>query len=201
MKTVFFDIETLSVRKNALVLSLGIVPVDLEEPKSYLELVASGIEIKFVADQQVKSGRHVDPDTVKWWTEQGPEAQRCLVPTKQDILVEDFYEALKPIGYVQDAIWFCKGPHFDVAIMESLFEDFNMKAPWGYRNIRDVRTALEFTTGSTMPYDRVDGFVNHNAVHDSAFDAYQLLRALHGDEAYPSESQKEEKYDHNNNEG
>jgi hypothetical protein len=43
-----------------------------------------------------------------------------------------------------------------------------------------MRTWLEDHTGTTMPFDRQPGFINHNCVHDAAFDAWQMLEVLHG---------------------
>lgn len=187
IKYVFFDIETLSTRKNALVLSFGATIVDPTKYMTFEQIVSKGVSIKFDAAQQTELGRHIDKETLEWWSEQGNAAQRILVPNKDlDIKVEDFYEELKPLGYVQDAYWYCKGPHFDAAIMESLFEQVGMKAPWGYNAIRDVRTWFECVAGKAKPFKWPDhkpaSFVEHDALHDASYDAFQMMEILHGDE-------------------
>jgi hypothetical protein len=131
-KYVCFDIETLSTHKNAVVLSIGFVAFDPLVPNDdFMSLANSGLEIKFYAAEQVAKDRHVSKSTLDFWNNQGDACRRVLRPSESDIKVVDFYKALEPLGYVQDATWYCKGPHFDAAIMESLFENFKMKAPWG----------------------------------------------------------------------
>jgi 3' exoribonuclease, RNase T-like len=181
IKFVFFDIETMSKKKHALVLSAGFVVIDPTVYEDFSTILKRGVTVKFNAKEQVEVGRHVCKDTIEnFWMKQVPEARQVLVPSEKDISVKDFYEAIKPLGYVQDARWYCKGPHFDAAILESLFEYFDMRAPWGYNNMRDIRTFLEDHTGSCIPFDdRPDGFIGHDALHDAAADAWTMLRVLH----------------------
>jgi len=188
VKIMFFDIETLSTKNEAVVLSMGFVPVDFEVCSTFQELVAGGLEVKMQVEEQVAAGREVERSTLDWWKKQGDSAKRVLTPREDDVQMKDFYESISSLGFIQKANWYAKGPHFDMAITSSLFNDFNIKEPWGYNQVRDVRTALEWAVGDTMPYDReklisdgtLAGFINHNAVHDAAFDAWQTLQILHG---------------------
>ena len=180
IKFVFFDIETLSTKKRALVLSAGFVVINPTKYEDFHTIVKRGVTVKFnAAEQSVK--RHIDKDCINnFWRKLPPEAQKIMVPSDKDILIKDFYEAIAPLGYVQDARWYCKGPHFDAAILESLFEDFDMRAPWGYNNIRDVRTWMEDHTGSCIPIEEIpEGFIHHDALHDAARDAWSMLKVLH----------------------
>jgi hypothetical protein len=76
--------------------------------------------------------------------------------------------------------WFTRGPHFDIAIMDSLFDDFNVTPPWKYYHVRDIRTWLHAKgLPDNLKLVKPDGMVPHNALHDAAFDAWMLQQVEH----------------------
>lgn len=182
------DIETLSTRGNAVVLSIGICFFDDEKWQPFDDIVKNGIELFFCQETQKTDGRHVMASTIEWWEQQGDKAQRCLNP-ESPIHPREFYQYFEAfcersgqnINWVtRNAKWVCRGPQFDVAIMESLFFDYNVSPPWKYYKVRDIRTWLEcHGLEDNLKLKKPANMVAHNALHDAAFDAYMMLEVLH----------------------
>ncbi|QIB67119.1 3'-5' exoribonuclease domain-containing protein [Kineobactrum salinum] len=176
------DIETLSTNTNAKILSFGMVMIDPSKDLTFEEICATGIEILFRTD--VQADRHESLSTRKWWSEQGPEAQRVLEPGDAAIHPEDFYKALEHYASaieMQKCRWYTRGPHFDISRMDSLFETYNISAPWKYYKVRDIRTWLEENgLEDNIKLEKPPGMIPHNAMHDAAFDAWMMLQILHG---------------------
>lgn len=182
------DIETLSTRANAVVLSIGICFFDDETWQPFEEIVENGIEVFFDQKEQRFVNRQESASTLQWWTEQGEKAQRCLNP-KKSIHPREFYEVFDDfcqdrnvnINHVTKNVrWWVRGPHFDISIMDDMFADFNVTPPWKYYKVRDIRTWLEchgFEDNAKLPKPKT--MIPHNALHDAAFDAYMMLQVLH----------------------
>lgn len=182
------DIETLSTRADAVVLSIGICFFDDEKDQSFQEIVDNGVELFFCRDTQTEKGRHVMPSTVQWWSEQGEEAQRVL-KANELITPRDFHPLLEKVcedrgmsyNWVKKYCrWFTRGPHFDIAICDHLFADYNVTPPWKYYKVRDIRTWLEcHGLEDNLKLVKPQEMVAHNALHDAAFDAWMMLQVLH----------------------
>lgn len=188
MLTASMDIETLSTKTNAVTLSIGICFFDDEKEQPFEEIVESGIEIFFNSEDQIDKNRHVMPSTIKWWTEQGEEAQRVL-DASDTITPREFYGVLSQHMQAQGmhenwvykhCRWFTRGPQFDIAICDSLFDDYNVTPPWKYYNVRDIRTWLECNgLPDNTKLVKPPGMVAHNALHDAAFDAWMMQQVKH----------------------
>jgi len=175
----FFDLETLDTANNAVVLSVGITPFKITEQNTFEELVDRGFEMLFDVDKQIERGATVSDDTLKWWSEQSGRAQEVLNGGTND--PQDFLDACKtdfPDINLNKALWYCHGTHFDIAIMQNLFERYSMKAPWHYQSPRDARTWMDFFGGIKWP-EKPKGFIPHNALHDSAFEVTAMQHMWH----------------------
>jgi len=87
----FLDIETISTKANAAILSVGCVYVDASKPTTtYEEILSKSIYIKFeVKDQVDRLHRHVEKRTVDWWMKQAPMVRDfAMKPTSRDVKVE-----------------------------------------------------------------------------------------------------------------
>lgn len=181
MKWVVCDIETVSVKKNAVVPCVGFTVFDPQEDYTYQQLLDNGLMIKLDVSEQVQKGRDVMRETVEWWGQQDPEAQKCIQPAANDIKMIDFHKELEKLGDIKDATWYFRGPHFDAAILEHLFDDFGIQCPWMFWAVRDTRTWLEALTGNAKPeMDIPEGFIAHDPVHDVCRDAWMMLEIIQG---------------------
>lgn len=139
-KDVMLDIETLSTNVDALVLSIGAKTFncDFDPPQ-----IDPGILVVPSFFEQVLQGRRIDRDTQLWWgqPDRAEAAKHWIEPDK----VLTVRTALVGLGdYMRDAtrVW-CRGTHFDVAILDSLHQAFNLRSPWKYNAPRDVRSFTE----------------------------------------------------------
>lgn len=191
------DIETMDTRASAIVLSMGYSFFDPMKNEPFMDIVNRGEEVFFEVGEQTAKGRTHSQSTLEWWMSQSDAAQRCLAPDSM-LNVRDFYTVFEAsceknglnVNWVKKhAKWVCRGPHFDIAILESLFDDFNMATPWKYYNVRDIRTWLECNNlPDNLKLVKPEDMIAHNALHDAAFDAWMIqqintqpFEALHVD--------------------
>ena len=183
------DIETMSTRANAVVLSIGLCLFDDSKTQSFEEIVDSGVELFFDADEQIeKYNRHVSPSTLDWWKQQGEEARRCFEP-EETITPREIHSHFEAMCDKADLHlnWFRKhgktysrGNSFDIGITDDLFADYGVTPIWKYYNVRDIRTWLEcHGLESNLKLVKPDSMIPHNALHDAAFDAYMMQQCLH----------------------
>jgi hypothetical protein len=175
------DIETLATTAGAVVLSIGLCFFDDEKEQDFDEIVSNGVELFFDRDEQ--RNRFIDPKTIEWWGKQGEAARRCLEPAEV-IKPRDMHTHLEACCSKLDlnynwvkkyCRWFTRGPHFDIAIMDSLLNDHNVSSPWKYYLVRDIRTWLECNgLPDNLKLEKPDSMIAHNALHDAAFDAWML---------------------------
>ena len=182
-----FDVETLGVESNSVILSATIVHFDTTNKPDYKHLLANACFVKFNAKEQVKIyKRTMDNDTMNWWnTQHDYIKQISFFPKKDDLSVNDGLTQLKEYidKYDPDrkqTIW-ARG-NLDQMIIASLCRQAGFDALSPHYLWRDVRTAVDLLTGSSNGYCNVnyDGFtrdevIKHHPTHDCAYDCMQLL--------------------------
>ena len=188
MITASMDIETLSTKVDGVILSMGICFFDDEKEQPFDEIVANGIEIFFDREEQEQAGRITDFNTLKWWKEQGEYARRVLEPGVT-IKRRELHPHLEAFCTKQDLSynwvkkycrWFTRGPHFDIAMSDSMLDEDNVSPPWKYYRVRDIRTWLECNgMPDNLKLVKPKTMVPHNALHDAAFDAWMMQQVLH----------------------
>ena len=188
--TAILDIETLATNADAVILSVGIVVVDSTENYEYQELIDTGFYVTLDVKSQVDAGRKIDKDTLAWWGTQGKEAMAVLAPNSKDIkwnqLLPAIFEYFKKVGAnPKDILVYSRGSHFDFGILHDLFrvtgDSGPYDLPWRWWNIHDSKT-VQITLGqNTGPEHDVtpDGFILHNALHDSAREYINIQLALY----------------------
>lgn len=162
---IMIDIETLSKRNNALICQVGIVGFDrlANEFLTTIESKCFSLHWK----EQIMVGRHICPETIKWWAEQSIDTPYGNFST------------LDLFGYLHklfkdntvEYIWF-RGPDFDKVKLESLAEDFGCCIPWTYKQIRDCRTLDTFIRRERTQEEK-DG------AHDALRDAIAQAKDVH----------------------
>jgi hypothetical protein len=159
---IMVDIETLGTRPGSVILSVGAVKFDKRKTKETFYRAVDVLDSLFL-------GLTTDPDTIKWWSEQSPEAKGALKPTHllKNVLT-DFGTFVK--GY--DEIW-AKGPDFDLVMLKAAYDKLGLKLPWSFRDARDVRTVL-----ALAPVELKAEGVKHTALDDAVFQAKQVIKSL-----------------------
>lgn len=197
---IVIDIETLSTKPNAVILSVACVPFVLEEHTLFNDLLSKGIYIKFDASDQIKKyKRDVDKKTIDWWKTQPQEVFNAEVkPSKRDVdsltgitTLSKFIGSIDGFNSKKSYVW-SRGNNFDFPILQSLYEDLEIKLPYNTWTIRDIRTAIDILHGTDdgkyeLKYGN-NGFIAHNPLHDAAMDAARLNElfwiAVNGEPAF-----------------
>lgn len=161
---IMIDIETFSTDHNASILSIGAVKFSLEKG------IYDTFYQKITEESCHKFGLHFDPETIKWWSTQDSTILEDLKSggIELDVALKQFSDWYGSDSY---SVW-CKGPHFDITIMENALKAVCVPYPWKYNDIRDYRTVelLHYTN-----YD-VPNTALHNALEDAKHQAAHLLK-------------------------
>ena len=157
---------------------------------TYKQLKESAFFVKFDAKDQVnRLNRKIDKSTVEWWGKQCLNAKlKSLIPSESDVTVEDgitqFRSWVESKSDKKSYVW-ARG-NLDEIVLRSLeFQATGDKdnTVFAYNRWRDVRTAIDFMTGSTNGYCTVDhpefnydvDVTKHNPIDDCALDIMMLL--------------------------
>jgi hypothetical protein len=160
---VMLDLETLSTRPEAVILTIGAVKFD---PFTDLIDVDRGLYQRVSVDEQTELGRHVMEETLDWWGRQDPEVMLEALGDEGRVSIEQFTSELNRFMIGVENLW-CQGPVFDIVILENLYRQLNKPAPWQYWQIRDSRT-LFGTHGDPREKGRKAA---HNALMDCVYQA------------------------------
>lgn len=160
---VMLDLETLSTRPEAVILTIGAIKFD---PYSgYIDL-DHGLYHRVNVDEQTQLGRHVQEETLNWWGKQDPEVFEEAMGEGNRTDLETMCHDLNRFLVGVENIW-CQGPCFDIVILENLYRQLVKPTPWQFWQIRDSRT-LFGTHGDPRDKDRKAA---HNALMDCYYQA------------------------------
>lgn len=168
MKHAMLDLETLDTNITAAVTAIGVCLFDeygLSNETFYMKLGSW--------EEQQKRGRTIDGNTVAWWLEQSREAQQemLLEQVRPEFALHKFQEFLAEVD-PDIPIW-GNGVDFDNAILKSMYKDYGLAAPWGFRNNRCYRTINALKPRAVVLPERQG--VHHNALHDAEHQARCLI--------------------------
>lgn len=174
MSNVMIDIETLSTKSDAAVLSIGLAAFDDQRVVD-----THGIAIK--AEQVFGT---IDVDTVRWWMRQTNAASSYSMNGEihQSAAWVQFDSFLQKHLHITGEVW-AKGPQFDCVILGEWLKGLKARnlvasgarMPWKYSQERDVRTLQNeaLRAGCVIP-DNWTGTA-HNPVDDAANQARQVI--------------------------
>jgi len=159
------DLETLSTKPNATILTIGGVKFD-----AYTRVEPSqGLYHRIDVDSQVAMGRDVMDETVEWWGQQAEDVREEALGDEDRIDLKYFIKQLNKWCVGVDVFW-CQGPLFDYAILQNFYSQMQVPVPWNYWQIRDSRTL-----GSLVPRDPNEKRTGlHNALDDCYFQARKV---------------------------
>ena len=156
------DLETLSTRPDAVILTFGAVKFD-----PYTRVIDNqGLYLRVDVDEQILLDRHVDDATIEWWGNQVPEVRDEALGDENRVSLDNFTQQLNRYLVGVKSIW-AQGPVFDIVILENLYRQIKKPAPWYYWQIRDSRTLF-----GVHGDPRVKGREgHHNALSDCIYQA------------------------------
>ena len=157
------DLETLSTRPDAVILTIGCLKFD---PYSGYVDLDNGLYHRVNVDEQTALGRHVQEETLDWWAKQDTEVFEEAMGEGNRTDLETMCTDLNRFLVGVENIW-CQGPCFDIVILENLYRQLVKPTPWQFWQIRDSRT-LFGTHGD--PRDKARAAA-HNALMDCYYQA------------------------------
>lgn len=166
MKThIMLDLETLGTRPGCVIASIG--AVKFSKADGIIERFYTRIDIV----RAVEEGFVMDPNTVKWWLSQSPEAQAELIKPEARSTIEALWGFNDFINEGEPVIW-GNGASFDNAIMAGAYSHMGLALPWKFWNDRCYRTLKSMHPELPMP-KRVG--THHNALDDAESQALHLI--------------------------
>ena len=168
MKRYMIDLETLGMKHDAMILSIGAVQFDLDGPlkdrELYIELVTYS-----------RACNSIDPGTVKFWIEETKKGN----PPPMSGTASPYYACCQLIDFMgvlerDDELW-VNGTDFDIPKLQHLFETNGATIPWKYNQVLDLRTLSKL-------FPDVTWLVNehkHNALSDARCQAQHAADILY----------------------
>lgn len=188
---IMFDIETLSIKSDAVVLSAAAIRFSLDDTQKvrggslndlYREYCRSACFVKFNVSEQFKMKRGTDESTMEWWTKQNQLVrEKSFTPSKIDVGTVAGIKTLLEYsmqGDPEPTMWQRGG--LDQVVFEDLSRQFQQPILpfWKWM---DVRTMINLSKETaTRGYCDIPGFdrqfvVKHDPVHDCAYDIMMML--------------------------
>ena len=131
------DLETLSTRPDATVLTLGAIKFD---PYTDSEPHA-GLYLRVDVDEQSELSRHVDEGTLEWWGRQDEKIRDEALGDEDRVSLNSMVKQLNKWCVGVDTIW-CQGPAFDIVILEEVCKQLKRGYPWKYWQVKDSTTKI-----------------------------------------------------------
>ena len=157
------DFETLGQTPSTIVISLGAVFFDQETGE-----IGPTFYMAFDVDEQLKKGRTIDGDTLRWWMGQSGAAKKVFneksKPAKE--VLDTFSKWVLSQNTISKINPWGNGSSFDISIIEDLFRMYEVKCPWMFYNVYDLRTFKRYVAGKGAKVDKSEG-VDHNALDDA----------------------------------
>ena len=183
-----FDVETLGKESNSVILSMACIHFDPDSKPSPQQLRDNTFFCKFDAADQIKRlNRTVGRTTMDWWAKQCDNVKiKSFKPnTAIDERFEDGYERMRRWAKSKnepDSYVWARG-NLDQLVLDSMEEQLQIEPIFPFKRWRDVRTAVDFLTGTTNGYCKVNypGFdpylhiTKHNPIDDCVLDVMQLI--------------------------
>jgi hypothetical protein len=182
---VILDFETLGQRPSTVVTSFALLSFTesryVKNSYSFQELIKSVKYIKFDVEEQVnKYHRTLDPDTIKWWSEQSSTAKAQIKPRPDDVSIDKLYQFLiDNIDLACHKKMYSRGNTFDPIILDSILASCGKVNPMHWGSVRDTRSMIEgmsfgFPIKNDFIPDNITGFIKHNPIHDIALDVMRM---------------------------
>jgi len=141
MSDVIIDIETLGVKPNSIICTIGAIKFNRSGELRPLEKYETFYE-RIDIESCRKIGLQSEQETVKWWAAQNKEAIYEVLQNEERISIQDGLSKLSE--FVQGCNYFwSQGSNFDSVILENAYRACGIDIPWKYWQIRDSRTLFD----------------------------------------------------------
>jgi hypothetical protein len=183
-----FDVETLGKESSAVILSMACVYFDPVKETSPNEMRKNAFFVKLDAQDQMKRlNRSITRSSLEWWAKQCENVKvKSFKPGDDDVTPEVGLELFRNWSKKYPDTkgeWVWTRGNLDQLVLDSMEEKLGVDPVFHFNRWRDVRTGLDFLTGSDNGYCDVDypGFdshlhiTKHDPVDDCILDAMMLM--------------------------
>ena len=183
-----FDVETLGKESSAVILSMACVYFDPVKETSPDEMRKNAFFVKLNAQDQMKRlNRSITRSSLEWWAKQCENVKvKSFKPSEEDVTPEVGLELFRTWSKNYPDTkgeWVWARGNLDQLVLDSMEEKLGVDPVFHFNRWRDVRTGLDFLTGSDNGYCDVDypGFdshlhiTKHDPVDDCILDAMMLM--------------------------
>ena len=168
MQHLMIDLETLGIRPDSAILSIGACFFDPDTG-----FIGEKFYQRIDFSSAMNNGKS-DPETIRWWFQQSEQARSEIVSPgihHREALMKlyDFIEKWSAYYKTGDTlqVWF-NGSGFDIVMIEHAFYH---NPPWRYYNCRDVRTVVELAKGLVDKKSVERKGPAHHALYDAVWQA------------------------------
>ena len=166
---VMIDIETLSTKNNACILTIGAIKFNRTnttvKPLEELTNEKKTFYVRINRKSCLLLGMDVDVKTIEWWNTLPEEVRHEAIYNKENRM--EIRRALTELSeFLIGVNLFWSQGSFDYNILENAYKVCNMPLPWKYWQIRDSRTIFDFLNVDLKSI-KIDGSNSHNALDDS----------------------------------
>ncbi len=172
------DLETLGVKSNSLITSIGVVEFSMNNGKCQREFYET-IDLQ----DSINMGFEIEANSLTWWLSQ-PDETRLEINKKgskklKDVLValDNFFPSGSNSQGKRDTFYvWGNGSSFDLGILANAYNKCGLEIPWKFWNERDVRTIVSLNPdvkNNMKPNDNA-----HNALSDCKFQINYLYKTL-----------------------
>ena len=170
MSEIMMDLETLSVRPNAVILVIGAIKFNRGEtwPENINEKELKKLDC-FYARIKINSceniGLHTETQTQKWWSEQDKDVKYEALENPNRVTIHEALIKFKKWfgNNSRTKIW-GNGSSFDCTILGEAYKRCGMEIPWKFWLERDLRTIMDL--GKVRSCD-LPQYQKHNALWDA----------------------------------
>lgn len=169
LQHIMIDIETTGLNpcKN-IITSIASVGFTIEDREAYQEDVGNVVRIRAIGS------RSDNPKTLVFRKKHQVDLKEQIYP---EIMIQDFFKILFDRIDKNTYVW-SKPVHFDIAFLESYYNEFNVDIPWHYRNVRDLNTFIWAHGGDPKEvFERVIK-ITHYSAHDPYYDALLQINMI-----------------------
>lgn len=163
---IMLDLETLSLRPNAAILSIGAVKFSRDEG------VVDEFYRTILLESSMESGGAVDADTIRWWMKQEDNSRKEVAmgctPIRAALGAFSSWYRNNPQEY---PIW-GNGAPFDNVILREAYIREGAEAPWDFRKDRCYRTVAAENPGIIV----IPRGTHHISLDDARNQANHLIK-------------------------
>lgn len=161
-KHIMVDLETLSTKSNAVILTIGAIKFDPTVESLEGDLFYRKIDLNSYNNV---NGFDLDLNTLCWWHKQVQQArEEAFLGDNRIPLTRALNEFKDWIG-TNSYLW-ANGSIFDIPILCNAYNVLGMEEPWEYWNVRDTRTIYSLAKVDLKSCPLPENMVAHNAIAD-----------------------------------